>query len=201
LNVCSKGSDKRKHFFGSLPDIIMADVEVDMVETEKRREEILTLLNNQASPITGTDLAQCFGVSRQVIVGDIAILRAGGAKVLATPQGYLIPGEQKSPAVYAVVACRHTREQIEDEIGIVVDLGGKVMDVIVEHPVYGEMRGNLLIANRRDLSLFLDHLRKTEARPLFALTGGVHLHTLETPTQVVMNEIIAALDKAGFLVE
>jgi uncharacterized protein len=171
------------------------------METEKRREELQSLLALCPDPVTGTELAQRFGVSRQVIVGDIAILRAGGAKILATPQGYLIPTEQKNTAVQSVIACRHTREQIEEEIGMVVDLGGKVLDVIVEHPVYGEMRGNLMIANRRDLGIFLEHLMKTEARPLSALTDGVHLHTVEAPSTEVMDEIVAALDKAGFLVK
>jgi transcriptional regulator of NAD metabolism len=170
------------------------------VETEGRREALLLQLSQAGGPITGTDLAQRFGVSRQVIVQDIAILRAAGEQILATPQGYLIHRVQKSSLARAVVACRHTREQIEAEIGIMVDHGGKVLDVIVEHPVYGELRGTLMIANRRDLGIFLQHLGQTEARPLSALTDGVHLHTLEAPDLVVMEEIIASLDKAGFLV-
>jgi transcriptional regulator of NAD metabolism len=171
------------------------------METEKRREELLTLLRDAARPITGTDLAQRFGVSRQVIVQDIAIVRAAGEQVLATPQGYVIPSAQVQKAQRAVLACRHTQGQIEDEIGIVVDLGGKVLDVIVEHPVYGEMRGNLMIASRRDLAQFLLQLGQTEARPLSALTDGVHLHTIEAPDWKVIGEITEALRQAGYLVD
>ncbi|MDW7651798.1 MAG: transcription repressor NadR [Bacillota bacterium] len=171
------------------------------METEKRREVLITRLRDAAAPVTGTDLAQQFGVSRQVIVQDIAILRAAGEQVLATPQGYMIPRGLYRRSETAVVACRHTREQIEDEIGIVVDLGGKVLDVIVEHPVYGEMRGNLMIASRRDLTQFLGQLGQTEARPLSALTDGVHLHTIEAPDRRVIEEIIAALGQAGYLVD
>lgn len=170
------------------------------METEKRREELVTLLRDASGPVTGTDLAQKFGVSRQVIVQDIAIVRAAGEQVLATPQGYMIPRAQVQTAQRAVLACRHTREQIEDEIGIVVDLGGKVLDVIVEHPVYGEMRGNLMIASRRDLAQFLLQLGQTEARPLSALTDGVHLHTIEAPDRKVIEEITEALRQAGYLV-
>lgn len=151
--------------------------------------------------MTGTDLASRFSVSRQVIVQDIAILRAAGEEILATPQGYLVPGQHKSASVQGVFACRHTREQIEDEIGLIVDLGGKVLDVIVEHPVYGEMRGNLMIASRRDLGIFLEKLARTEARPLSALTDGVHLHTVEAMEKSVLDEIHQALKKAGFLIE
>ncbi len=171
------------------------------METENRRMELLRLLYGAAGPITGTDLANRFGVSRQVIVQDIAILRASGEQVLATPQGYLIPKMQRSTGIRSVVACRHTKEQIEDELGIVVDLGGRALDVIVEHPLYGDLRGNLMIASRRDLSLFLESLDKAEASPLSALTGGVHLHTIEAQDQKVMEEIIDQLRNAGYLVD
>jgi transcriptional regulator of NAD metabolism len=171
------------------------------METEKRRRELLKLLRKASRPLTGAELASHFNVSRQVIVQDIAILRASGEQIFASLQGYLVPSRPQESWVRAVAACRHTREQIEDELGIVVDLGGRVLDVIVEHPVYGELRGNLMVASRRDLSLFLESLDKTAANPLLALTGGIHLHTLEAPDQKVMEEITAALDKAGYLVK
>jgi uncharacterized protein len=171
------------------------------VETEERRANLLDLLKNRREPVTGNDLASRFSVSRQVIVQDIAILRASGEQVLATPQGYMIPKFPRETAVRAVVACCHTREQIGEELGIVVDLGGKALDVIVEHPLYGDLRGNLMIASRRDLKLFLERLEKTEANPLSALTGGVHLHTIEAPGQAVIHDIIAGLRNAGYLVD
>lgn len=170
------------------------------METEKRRSELLSLLHETGNRITGTDLAHKFGVSRQVIVQDIAILRAQGEHVLATPGGYLIPQGQRSDTVQAVLACIHTREQIAQELGIIVDLGARVLDVIVEHPVYGEMRGNLMIASRRDLAMFVERLSQTKANPLSALTGGVHLHTIEAPNRAAVEEITAALCQAGFLV-
>lgn len=170
------------------------------METEKRREALFALLQRANTPITGGDLAQRFGVSRQVIVQDIAILRAAGEQVLATPQGYMFPLRQASATVHAVLACRHTPQEIEAEIGIVVDLGGQVLDVVVEHPVYGEMRGNLMIASRRDLNHFLAKLARTEARPLAELTDGIHLHTIEAPDNHVLQEIVEALNDASFLV-
>ncbi len=169
------------------------------INTGERRHRLLLCLKDAAGPVTGTDLAQQLAVSRQVIVQDIAILRAGGEQVLATPQGYMLKADTRGSGLQAVVACCHDGEQVEEEIGIIVDHGGKLLDVIVEHPLYGELRGNLLIANRRDLALFLAQLGKSAARPLSALTGGVHLHTIEAADQVVLNEIIIALQNRGFL--
>lgn len=171
------------------------------METKKRRKEIINILSNSSTPLTGKELARHFRVSRQVIVQDIAILRASGEPIIATLQGYIIPEEQKGASCRSVVACRHNREQIEEEIGIIVDLGGKVIDVIVGHPVYGELKGSLMIASRRDLNAFLEMLTKTRSSPLSLLTGGVHLHTLEAPDQKIMEEIIEELKRAGFLIE
>ncbi len=170
------------------------------MDTETRRDELLNTLAQSAAPVTGNELANRFGVSRQVIVQDIAILRARGEQVLATPQGYMLPGRQDK-SVRTVVACRHTRDEIEEELGLIVDLGGKVLNVIVEHPLYGELCGTLMIASRRDLALYLERLRQTEASPLSALTGGVHLHTIEATGPEVIAEITVSLRQAGFLVE
>jgi len=172
-----------------------------MMDTRERRETLLALLHEANKPLTGAELAGQYGVSRQVIVQDIAILRASGADIFATPQGYLIVSCAAANEVQTVVACRHTIEQIEEEIGIVVDRGGCVLDVIVEHPVYGELRGSLMITNRRELVLFIEKLKQSKASPLSALTGGIHLHTLQAPGQEAMAEILAALDQAGILMK
>lgn len=169
------------------------------INTGERRHRLLLCLKDAVGAVTGTDLAWQLAVSRQVIVQDIAILRAGGAQILATPQGYLLNADTRNSAVQTVVACCHMGEQIEDEISTIVDHGGKLVDVIVEHPLYGELRASLQIASRRDLALFLAQLGSTAARPLSALTGGVHLHTIEAANQAVLDEIIEALQNKGFL--
>ncbi len=171
------------------------------METEKRRTELLNLLRKASKPLTGAELAKYFQVSRQVIVQDIAILRASGEQIFASLQGYLLTLPPQETWVRSVVACRHTRKQIQDELGIVVEYGGRILDVIVEHPIYGELRGNLMISSRLDLNLFLESLDKTEANPLLALTGGIHLHTLEARDQKKIQEIVTALDRAGYLIK
>jgi transcriptional regulator of NAD metabolism len=105
------------------------------------------------------------------------VLRAAGVEILATPRGYLLP--RAHPAHRALVAVRHTPEQTEDELTLLVDLGVKVVDVIVEHPIYGELRGSLHVASREDVRQFMEAVRRTGARLLSELTEGLHLHTLE----------------------
>jgi len=151
-------------------------------------------------PITGGELARRLGVSRQVIVQDMAILRAGGADILATPQGYILgPAE----GVYRrTFACRHDMAGMEQELLIIVDNGGRVLDVVVEHPVYGELRGYLMLASRRDVYKFLENLHKSGAKPLYTLTEhGVHLHTVTAEKEEALNAIELDLAREGILLE
>lgn len=170
------------------------------MDTDDRRKEIEKLLVEAKEPITGKDLADKFNVTRQVIVQDIALLRAAGADVLATPQGYFIPGHEKQN-LEVVVATRHDQEGIRDELNAMVDLGAKVVDVIVEHPLYGELRGLLMLSSRLDVDRFVDRLLQSEARPLSALTAGVHLHTLELADPEALPLIKEKLKQLGMLVE
>ena len=57
---------------------------------EERRNKLLHYLSDNDRPVSGTELAQKFGVSRQVIVQDIALLRSGHAEIIATNRGYLL---------------------------------------------------------------------------------------------------------------
>ena len=54
-----------------------------------RREKLLNLVKRSKRPLSGTWLARKLGVSRQVIVQDVALLRAHGEQVHSTPRGYL----------------------------------------------------------------------------------------------------------------
>lgn len=171
------------------------------MDSENRRDKLVKLLREAKETVTGADLAGILQVSRQVIVQDIAILRAGGEKIIATPQGYLLPHLLIRDKATRTFACRHQYGEIEAELRTIVDLGGKIIDVVVEHPIYGELRGLLMVKARSDLTEFMENLRKTKAQPLSALTGGVHLHTVEAAGEDVLGRIEAALNEAGFLVE
>jgi hypothetical protein len=171
------------------------------MNTKERRKKIFSLLEESQKPITGGELAQMLNVSRQIIVGDISILRAGGAEVYATPQGYIMPqSESGRKKTVATIACQHDGETgIEEELNIMVDNGAKVLDVIVEHPLYGEIRADLLLASRRDVANFMKKLRECGASQLSLLTGGVHLHTLEADSEETIEIIQTLLAKKGFL--
>lgn len=171
------------------------------MEAKERRERINSLLQQTRQPITGTALAKILGVSRQVIVGDIAILRAGGIDIYATPQGYVILPTAAPSAVKARLACRHDRDHMEEELAVIVDNGGKVLDVSVEHPVYGEIKANLMLTSRRDLTEFLRRTAESGAVPLSLVTGGVHLHTVEAPSDEVLQKIRVELRALGILLD
>ena len=165
-----------------------------------RRRRIVEWLRTLRAPVRGEELATHFQVSRQCLVQDIAILRAGGEEVIATPRGYFLPADS-ARATRAVLACRHKPEQTAEELQALVDCGVRVLDVIVEHPVYGELRGSLMLESRADVQEFLDRVRRTKATFLASLTRGVHLHTIEASKPEAIARAKQALRERGFLVK
>jgi len=173
---------------------------MNTTRSEERRSRILELLQAASRPVTGAELAQQLGTSRQIIVQDIAVLRAAGEEIFASPRGYhVLP--RPHGAYRAVVAVRHTREQTEDELTALVDTGVEVLDVIVEHPMYGEMRGGLELASRDDVQEFTAQLNDTGAPLLSQMTGGLHLHTLEARRPELLERARETLRRRGYLVE
>ena len=170
-----------------------------MAAAADRRQTILAMLQNAPSPVSAGTLAGKLGVSRQVIVGDIALLRAAGEEISATPRGYVMARPAPGAWVVRTVACVHTSAQMGDELRAMVDAGAEVVDVIVEHPVYGQLTGPLRLTCRRDVEEFLH--RAEGAEPLSSLTGGIHLHTLRAPSRAVLDRTLSALREQGFLLE
>ena len=174
----------------------------DKMNSEERREKIESILKDNSEPITATFLAKNFSVSRQVIVGDIALMRAGGLKVSATPRGYVLNSEPESIDSIFTIACSHDQENMATELYAIVDNGGTIIDVIVEHPVYGEITGQLHISTRYDVDMFMEKIKNNEAQPLMRLTGGIHLHTIKCKNEQIRKRIIEALKKeTNILVE
>ena len=116
-----------------------------MMSGKERREEILQRITNSKTPVSGAALAKSCEVSRQVIVQDIALIRAAGYDVIATNRGYICSSPVRETRVFEV---NHTDEQMQDELNTIVDFGGVVLDVIVRHEVYGELRAELNISSR-----------------------------------------------------
>jgi uncharacterized protein len=172
-----------------------------MASGAARRRRILERIRGQKRPVPGTELARHFRVSRQCVVQDIAILRAERNDILSTPQGYRLPAKQRPDAHRAVIACQHGPERTEEELQILVDNGVRVLDVIVEHALYGEMRGSLMIESRAEVQEFLRQWRSTKASLLSSLTRGVHLHTVEASKPEMIARARAQLQSRGILLK
>ncbi len=167
---------------------------------QNRREEIKSLLISSEEPIKGQKLAKIFNVTRQVIVKDIAIIKAEGANVIATPRGYMIANNSNT-SIRAIIAVNHRREDLEDELKTIIKYGGIVEDVTVEHPLYGEIRAMLMIKNLFDLENFYKSFKNYSAEPLSALTNGIHLHTISCNNEEELKNILNSLGKKGYLIE
>ncbi|MEH7354252.1 transcription repressor NadR [Neobacillus drentensis] len=169
---------------------------------EERRKFILQLLKESSTPITGSDLAEQTNVSRQVIVGDITLLKAKNEPIIATSQGYIYLKQSTSMPVFErTIACRHTPKDTEKELNLLVDHGVLVKDVKIEHAVYGDLTASIMVSNRQEVKQFLKRLETTQASLLSELTGGFHLHTISATTEQALNKAESALKAEGILLE
>lgn len=165
------------------------------MNADQRRRAILDTIRGRVH--SGAELASRMGVSRQIIVQDIALLRTEGYDILSTRRGYILQEGASRRRVYHVC---HTPEQTEEELNIFVDAGGRVIDVFVTHDVYGLIRGELNLSSRLQVREFTENLRSGRAKPLSALTSGEHWHTISADSEEVLDYIGEQLDQAGFLI-
>ena len=165
---------------------------------EERRKSILEDIKSSDKAVSGSALAKKYGVSRQVVVQDIALIRAGGIDIISTARGYLVNSTSKvTKAIYV----KHTDEEIESELNTIIDMGGRVIDVYVEHNVYGNIKVELMLSSRRDIQKFIEDIKNGIAKPLKNLTDGAHYHTIEADSMEVINLIESELRKKKYLIE
>ena len=169
------------------------------MESDQRREQILNTIKQQKSPVSASSLAKTLNVSRQVIVGDVALLRAKGYEIIATARGYMIPEYKEFNQYLGKVACRHAPEKTKSELYTIVDLGAVVVNVIIEHEIYGEITGSLNLTERKDVDIFIKKVESSEIKLLSELTMGIHLHTLACRDKTHFEQICHALDMNGYL--
>lgn len=165
-----------------------------------RRNYIQKTLMNSELSVKGQDFADELGVTRQIIVKDIAILRAAGVNIIATPDGYIMNKRDKELNSKVLVLC-HKRDEIEDELNTIIRYGGIVEDIIVEHQLYGEIKATLMLKTIYDVERFIKKLYEYKVEPLLKLTDGLHIHTVVTETKEQMDNIIHELDKKGYLIK
>lgn len=163
---------------------------------QERREQILKILKTSTSPVAGTDLAKQLDVSRQVIVQDMALIRANGIDVMATNRGYVIHEANSASRVFKVI---HTDEQVEEELNLFVDLGGKVEDVFVYHKVYGVIKAVMNIKSRRDVRKYMEDISSGKSTNLKNLTSNYHYHTITAEDEQTLDLIQDELNERGFL--
>ena len=166
------------------------------MKVEQRRKEIAGFLLSEQKPISGGVLSEKFGVSRQIIVQDISVLKASGYEILSTHNGYVI---QHTPLAERVFKVHHTTEQTEDELNTIVDLGGTVVDVFVWHKVYGKVVAKLNIFSRLHVKQFIEGVRTGKSTELMTITGGYHYHTVRADSEEILKKIAAALSEKNYI--
>ena len=169
---------------------------------EKRRENLLKILQESTNPVSGTELAEKFNVSRQIVVQDIALLRAKNHEIISTHKGYILNDEETFKRVFKV---KHTTEQIPDELNLIVDLGGVVDDVFVYHKVYPGMRHEILNEREKekvyhDVKKYIEGIESGVSTPLMQITSEYHYHTVSADSKETLDEIQKELDESGYLV-
>ena len=169
--------------------------------TKDRKESLIQLLKEAHKPLNGQSLAEHFHVTRQIIVQDIALLRANGAPILSTNRGYIYKENKTNPFVHKLFKVKHKEEDMEQELLAIVDNGGRVQNILIDHPVYGEIETLLKLSCRRDVEHFLNQANSSNFRPLSELTDGVHYHLVEAENKQDLHYIEEALDKLGYLVK
>lgn len=171
------------------------------MDGEQRRSRIIELLLTNKEPLSGSALSVKLGVSRQVIVQDIALLRATNKNILSTNKGYVMFSEGKGKEAYRkTIAVKHTDAQMQDELYTIVDSGSRVLDVVIEHEVYGQISVDLLIASRKDVDEFLSKIRSNTTKPLKELTGDIHYHTIEADSEEALALAEKMLGEKGYLI-
>ncbi|MBQ7008730.1 MAG: transcription repressor NadR [Ruminococcus sp.] len=166
------------------------------MKAQERRKTIINILLSEDRPIPGGELSEKCGVSRQIIVQDIAVLKGQGFDILSTHNGYLV---QKSPFKDRVFKVKHSTDQTEDELSTIVELGGTVVDVFVWHKVYGKMSAPLNIFSELQIKQFIEGIRAGKSTELMNITGGYHYHTIRAEKEETLDLIAEVLSKKGYV--
>ncbi len=168
------------------------------MKAHERRAEILSLIGNSQNPVAANFLSEKYSVSRQVIVQDIAILRAQGYGVISTNRGYVLGSGLRAERVFK---CRHTLSELVDESEIIISRGGKVEDITVNHRVYGKISARLELSSLRHAEELYRSLVSGASKPLMSVTDGYHYHTVSGENEQTLDEIEKALREKGYLIE
>lgn len=163
---------------------------------EKRRKEILNILSKAETPVSASALAGKFGVSRQVIVQDLAVIRAATPNIISTSRGYVMQHDTTCTREFKM---QHREDEVEKELTLIVDLGGSVKNISVSHRIYGRITGEMHISSRQDVAEFMEAIKTGSSTLLGEITSGYHFHLIEAPSEERLNLIEEKLDEAGLI--
>ena len=166
------------------------------MNTAERRGEILKILHNADAPVAARELAGKFGVSRQVIVQDLAVIRASAPGILSTTKGYVIQQDSSCTREFKV---RHSQDKAAEELNLIVDCGGSVKNTSISHRVYGRVSAEMDIRSRQDVNEFVQAINSSHSTVLSSATSGYHYHLVEASNEERLDLIGEQLEKAGFL--
>ena len=158
------------------------------MNTAERRNEILNLLQNADAPVAARKLASQFGVSRQVIVQDMAVIRAATPGILSTTRGYVIQQDSSCVREFKV---RHESDQTAEEMNLI--------NISISHRVYGRVSAEMDIRSRQDVNEFITALNNSNSSALSNATSGYHYHLVEAASEERLDLIEEQLKKAGLL--
>lgn len=175
--------------------------ECNIPDGRERRERIIEILMNTRTPVSGTELAKALGVSRQIIVQDIALLRARNREIISTNKGYLLFNSLGNDGTQTVIMVKHNSDEVYDEFATIVELGGRILDVSVDHDYYGQIQIDLVINDLNDAMEFVQKMKESTSQPLKCLTGDIHYHTIAAPSEKVLQLIRNELKQKGYLME
>jgi transcriptional regulator of NAD metabolism len=170
------------------------------MNAEQRRNLIIEKLEKMSVPVCATSLAEEFGVTRQIIVADIALLRAGGLAIRSEHKGYILDKPDES-LLTKKIAVKHGKDMVTDEFYAIVDNGGRVLDVTVEHSVYGKISAEINVSSRYDADKFVDKINLSGVNPLSLLTHGLHIHTVAVENEESFQRIRGKLTELGIFIE
>ena len=170
------------------------------MKIEQRRKNILKKLKLSNEPISANVFVDAFSVTRQIIVADIALLRASGYPIRSEHRGYFLEKSDKNEILKRIVV-KHGSDEVKDELFTIIDNGAKVIDVIIDHTIYGKMSAELNLSSRYDVEKFIQQLDNTGANPLSILTEGLHIHTISIKDPESFERIVEQLKNLNILID
>ena len=150
--------------------------------TAERRAAILQQLAHAGAPIAARTLATHYGVSRQVIVQDLAVIRASHPGIISTARGYVLEQPDQPAGCTREFKVRHTPDRTGQELNLIVDCGGRVKNISISHRVYGRITAEMDIRSRQDVREFLQSFEDSSSTVLSTATDGYHYHLVEAAT-------------------